>query len=442
MSDSGLLETSGADLPAPLLLISSLILFFYIPVAGVEKGGAEYLSYIPDTSFTLAVQIYGPLNADDSAHIEIIQAEAVSVLAPLLPSSLKIQDRKETRMSMEEYGSSLGVTVEDSLRAVYTGHLLGAHFLLTGTFIDTGGIINLQLELYSISNGEIISSIQFREPAVFSKFIKIKYPVLLRELIGPLEKYTVPVIHRESSGSVSLSLFPATAKLFADNKYFGTGSGIYHLDTGEILITVFAPGYKTKQELITVGGADTVSVSIELEYLFSALEIFSSPKGASLKLNSIKLGSTPFKNLRFPAGEYALDLFSDGYKDYHYEFNLKPREYARITVPLKVSEAISDSLSRLSWRKNRFQKGRRVIFSLLSAASLVSSGVCYVETKRKIADIAKIESEYDSAKGGFSEIKSRYYNLRTEADAAQIGVNISLVAGGLFFSLFTVSLFF
>lgn len=124
-----------------------------------------------------------------------------------------------------------------------------------------------------------------------------------------------------TTGSISVTSNPSYASVYIDNVYYGTtnpGQALIanNIAAGSHTVKVSLAGYDDSISTVTVNSGQTSTVSANLAGGSSgngAIDISSSPTGATIYLNNVNKGITPVTLTDLMPGSYTVTLQLSGY---------------------------------------------------------------------------------------------------------------------------------
>lgn len=163
------------------------------------------------------------------------------------------------------------------------------------------------------------------------------------------------LVQNQRAGSLSVSSTPVGASLYVDTIYQGlTNQIVGNLAAGTHTVVLKKSGYKDYSEMVTVNEAKTSSLSVTLSPVMSPtsgdIDVFSSPSGASVYLNSDYKGETrasgPLYLTGLSSGNYILVMKKSGYLDYTTAIHVEGGSTVQVSaalVPATTSPAIASA---------------------------------------------------------------------------------------------------
>lgn len=135
-------------------------------------------------------------------------------------------------------------------------------------------------------------------------------------------------------GTLSLTSDPEVAEIEIDGKSYGNTPFRDSFEQGQHKIRLTKAGYKPYEKIVTVKRDETTDVNAALEMLPGSLALDSDPTGASLFINGIDYGVTPYKRDSIEAGDYTVRLSKDGYDTLEQTVTVHPGELMDRTFTL------------------------------------------------------------------------------------------------------------
>jgi len=136
-------------------------------------------------------------------------------------------------------------------------------------------------------------------------------------------------------GTLSVNTDPETVEIEIDGKAYGNTPFLDYLEQGQHKIRLIQTGYKPYEKIVTVKRDETTNVEIELETLPGSLSLDSIPSGASLTINDVDYGTTPYKRESVEAGEYTVRMSLPGYDTLEQSVTVHPGEPMSRTFTLE-----------------------------------------------------------------------------------------------------------
>ncbi len=135
---------------------------------------------------------------------------------------------------------------------------------------------------------------------------------------------TLKAIPNPTTGSVSVTSNPAYASVYLDGVFHGqtepgTPLNINGVAAGTHTVKVTLAGYQDSVTSVTVNSGQTSTVTANLQGGATgngAIDVTSSPTGATVYLNNVNKGITPVTLTDLTPGSYTVSLRLSGYTDY------------------------------------------------------------------------------------------------------------------------------
>ena len=147
----------------------------------------------------------------------------------------------------------------------------------------------------------------------------------------------VPLLN--NIGTLSVFTDPDFAELEVDGKAYGTTPFRDTLEQGQHKIRIVKQGYKTYEKIVTVRRDESTDVNVSLEMLPGSLSLNSTPVGASIFINGVDYGLTPYKRDSIDAGSYRVKLALDGFDTFEDTVTIHPGEPTEYTFTLQPNTA-------------------------------------------------------------------------------------------------------
>ena len=164
-----------------------------------------------------------------------------------------------------------------------------------------------------------------------------------RAEVEEADTHTGPVAAAVELGIARVDLAPPDARLLVDGKEVPAGSPavLEDLEVGEHTLSASAPGFEPGEKTITVTEGDVTSATLALTPKEPAsLKIVTKPKGATVEVDGVALGVTPFSRDEIrPELERTVRLVRDGYGPVERFLSPKPGETVTMEVTLEPLDA-------------------------------------------------------------------------------------------------------
>ena len=151
---------------------------------------------------------------------------------------------------------------------------------------------------------------------------------------------------------VIITSVPESAVVVFDDVPKGkTPVEIIDVSRGVHTVILKKSGYFLKKATIDVAGGKDVPVNFELVKP-ARLVITSEPGGASILIDTIKAGNTPYKDTKFKPGQYSIQVMMDGYETWQKSVTVQSGGADSINCALTRTKA-TGSESRQTVKKER-----------------------------------------------------------------------------------------
>lgn len=196
-------------------------------------------------------------------------------------------------------------------------------------------------------------------------------------------------------------------------------------------VEVKKDGFKPFRKMVQVSGNDTVAVEATLITVLSRLIISTIPPAATVYLNKLEAGSTPFDSSTISPGLYTVHIEKKDYVPRSTQVTLKENRTDSLHISL-ITIAHRDSVRKVNLR--RFQIFRQIFFSGLSAGTL-SAGIYYnimaseKLTAEKKAWQAYLEPNLSGAE--YDERIGKYQSAAVETDRFMKNRNICYILSAI-----------
>lgn len=277
----------------------------------------------------------------------------------------------------------------------------------------------------------------------------VKKNYLTRELILTVDSSSEnrAEVELEGMATVSVNAEPDYAHIYINGDYAGEGIvDDYSVKAGEVEIRIEAPEYAAYKTAETIEVGKNKTLEKKLDYLFGSMEVKSYPDKASLFLNDIETGTTPYTHSRLRTGKYELTLIKHNYAGITDDVVIKPNEVLKREYTLKFSKAYRDSLRREHWLAHGARGIRRIFFCALGTACGAAGYYFRMKFQENKDNYTFWGNEYDEVAEAdakrFEEIKENYYREYNQAKTNRS--NTVLFIGGAVVSGagFVISIFF
>ena len=195
----------------------------------------------------------------------------------------------------------------------------GAHVQMNGKDLGDTPVLLPELALGSYSASVQMTGYTRRD---ISWKVQNSRPILIN----------VPLLN--NIGTLSLESTPESAEIDIDGRTYGNTPFKGEFEQGQHKIRLTKNGYRLYEKTVTINRDETTEVSVQMEMLPGSLSIESDPTGATIFINDIDYGMTPYKRDAIEAGEYTVRLSKDGYDTLEQTITVHPGEPMNRTFTL------------------------------------------------------------------------------------------------------------
>lgn len=211
------------------------------------------------------------------------------------------------------------VLVPENATVIIDSEPTGAHVQMNGKDIGDTPVLLPDLALGSYSASVQMQGYTRRD---ISWKVQNGRPILIN----------VPLMN--NIGTLLLDSTPEAAEIEIDGQSYGTTPFKDFLEQGQHKIRLSKNGYKPFEKIVTVNRDETTELNAQMEMLPGSLSIESVPTGATLFINGIDYGVTPYKRDVIEAGDYTVRLSKDGYDTLEQTVTVHPGEPMNRTFTL------------------------------------------------------------------------------------------------------------
>jgi len=201
--------------------------------------------------------------------------------------------------------------VPENATVIIDSNPSGAHVQMNGKDIGDTPVLLPDLALGSYSASVQMTGYTRRD---ISWKVQNGRPILIN----------VPLMN--NIGTLSLESDPEAAEIEIDGQAYGTTPFRDFLEQGQHKVRFTKDGYKPYETIVNVNRDETTTVDARLETLPGSLAIDSEPTGATLFINGVDYGVTPYSRDSIEAGDYTVRLSKDGYDTLEQTVTVHPGE--------------------------------------------------------------------------------------------------------------------
>jgi hypothetical protein len=154
-------------------------------------------------------------------------------------------------------------------------------------------------------------------------------------------------IDTQNTRAINLTSTPSGAKIYLDDKYQGiTPQTLSNLEPGTYQLRLTKSGYQDWQQEVTVSPDKTIEIFVNLTLLspaLGAINLTSTPSGASVFLDDSFKGVSPIIISNVPVGKHIIKVTKSGYQDWQQEINVSSDKTIEIFIYLaQLSSALGE----------------------------------------------------------------------------------------------------
>jgi hypothetical protein len=170
---------------------------------------------------------------------------------------------------------------------------------------------------------------------------------------------------------------PDKAKVYIDEQFYGETPYLGKLIPGQYKLKLTRDKHHKYEETIVLVQGETLPVSVDLKPLIGFLTLTSHPTAATVIIDSLELGKTPFRG-RLPIGPHKLELKKDNYLSHFEAFTITEGKTHVLNIALKEvpSKDIAPKL-RLT-EKSPKSKSKKWLYIGGGAAVLVGAAAVLI----------------------------------------------------------------
>ena len=255
---------------------------------------------------------------------------------------------------------------------IEVGQILNVHHMIGGTVGKIGNVYTLDVRMIDVETSQILGSVsQDHEGDVSGLLQAIKLTAV--QFANLASKPGPPAEPALKTGSVQIYSAPDDATVFLDGEEVGkTPYRVSNLKTGAYQVKILKNGYEAFEQSIVVKENELTTVRAGLIAMYR-LSIDSEPQGATIFINDLEVGKTPFTR-QVKEGTYQLRLVMQNYKVWQKRLALDDDE--SLEAELEFTEEYLSKMkpqedeSNLTWL---YIAGGAVAIGV-TAAVLLSSG--------------------------------------------------------------------
>ena len=246
----------------------------------------------------------------------------------------KVMERGEMSAILDEIGFQMtGCTSNECV--VEAGQILGVEYMISGTVGKLGEMHTITLRLISVETSEIIRMETLDYIGPIEEIMTLKMGEITRKLAGIAQENVSQMGDMIGMGSIELNSIPSNAKIFLDGHETDNFTpATLKLSAGQHTIRLEKGDQAGTRQIYIVPDLKS-EVEIELKTGYGFLNLDSSPVKAEIFLNNITLGRAPVKIDTILAGNYKLEIRSNGYAEHREDIKISLNQQLTKTIHLK-----------------------------------------------------------------------------------------------------------
>ena len=164
------------------------------------------------------------------------------------------------------------------------------------------------------------------------------YEESVRVYAGQTASITTTMQSIPTTGSISITTTPTGASVYLDGVYKGiTPFTLHSVSAGTHTVKLTLSGYEDYEESVRVYAGQTASITTTMQSIptTGSISITTTPTGASVYLDGVYKGITPFTLHSVSAGTHTVKLTLSGYEDYEESVRVYAGQTASITTTMQ-----------------------------------------------------------------------------------------------------------
>jgi hypothetical protein len=175
----------------------------------------------------------------------------------------------------------------------------------------------------------------------------------------------------------------------------------------------------------------------------ASLDIVTEPFGASVEIDGVYEGMTPYVNGFLNPGAYTLTITYVGYEPISENVFISPDKPSLLTYSMKPDSAYQASvLVMKNERKKTRQFAQKVLFGGVMALLSCGAVYCDLNARHKLSLADENAAHYNVARSNFNSYRDEYYGNRESARKALGTRDMLYAAAGACLFGFSFSFFF
>ncbi len=221
----------------------------------------------------------------------------------------------------------------------------------------------------------------------------------------------------ESDARLKIGNLPDSAVLIVNNNRLREDIlGNYRVAPGPASVQIEYRGTIKYSNFFMIKEGEEKSIKLDCVNQCASLDVVTDPLGASVYVNGVFTGMTPFFNSFLKPGDYSLRLTLPNYQSIYRSVTLKTQEPMLMTLNLELTPGYQDSLAVVKIGHKKFrQSAQKILFG--SLFSILGAGGIYFDAsaRQKMEKARENADAYDKASSNFNAYREEYYSNRTSA---------------------------
>ncbi len=249
----------------------------------------------------------------------------------LQTNAFDVMERERMEEILAEQGFQQSGACRDEECVVEAGRLLGISHMVAGSLGAIGSMFTLTLRLIDVETGRILLTATDDIPGPIENVLG-SFATTAGKLAALSSTLGDQII---SYGTLQFKSDPPGALIIIDDRALSavTPTTIDSIRTGVHVIRM-QKGLFTASQAVFVTPNQVQPVTLTLSMAKGGLKIISSPSDATIFLDQVKIGSTPYEMPQTPVGAYSLRIRKKGFTDYERIITIKENETTIVSATL------------------------------------------------------------------------------------------------------------
>ena len=268
----------------------------------------------------------------DAADVNLISNFVANQVAKYSGSNIISEADIRTILRGEETRQQCGA--EDTSCVAEIGAALGVPEAVSGDIGKIGDYWMLNLRRINVRSAAVIGRSSRNIRGDINVLIE-SLPQAVAELFGLQAGESPKVVVVKTTGTLFVSSDPKGCEVKIDGRSASRTPFEKKLNVGVHKVSVAHRGYHVLERELRIMPGQKLKEMFKLERITPGeLSVKSSPSGATLRLDGIEKGVTPFRKI-MEVGDYKLELQLDGYKTVEESVTVKSKKTTRLNFSLE-----------------------------------------------------------------------------------------------------------